>query len=475
VSTATLTEVELGTAPLARFAPLIGPARQAELEAAAARTAARMEGRTMWHVNSTPSGGGVAELLTALLPYFRGAGIATRWLVIDGDEEFFAVSKRIHNHLHGDDGDGGQLDDEAQRVYAATLERNAADLRELVQPGDVVILQDPQTAGLTDCASALGASVAWRCHVGVDEPNALARGAWDFLRPHVRDASRLVFTRVEHAWEGLDEEKLRIIPPSIDAFTPKNQDLAPATVDAILAAAGLVASDSNGTEPTFTRGDGNEDVVRRRVHMPTGPVPAGRPVIVQISRWDALKDPVGLIRGFAAHVAPHVDAHLVVAGPQADSVDDDPEQADQLAEVMDNWQGLPDGVRAHVHIASLPMDDDEENAAIVNALQRRADVVVQKSLAEGFGLTVAEAMWKKRPVVASARGGIVSQITDDETGVLLRDPEDPVELGAALRGLVQDPERAARLGDAAHQRVCDEFLAPRELLQHFALVDELID
>jgi trehalose synthase len=469
-----VTDVELEPSPLECFVPIIGADRHAALDAMARRVAAQMRGRTMWHLNSTVRGGGVAELLGSLLPYLCGAGIDARWLVIDAADAFFTVSKRLHNRLHGDDGDGGPLGADARRTYDETMARNAADLPRLVRPGDIVVLHDPQTAGLAGCLTSLGAKVAWRCHVGVDEPNDRTQEAWAFLGPHVAAAHRYVFTCAAHVWPELDGPKVRIIPPSIDAFATKNCDVEPPTVDAILAAAGIIAGDGGGGEPAFRRRDGAVTTVARRATLATGPVPDGVPLVVQVSRWDALKDPVGLVRAFATHVAPTVDGHLVVAGPQTDSVDDDPEQAAQLAAVTEAWRALDDGVRSRVTIASLPMADEHENAAIVNALQRRAAVIVQKSLAEGFGLTVAEAMWKQRPVVASARGGIVAQIEDGETGVLLRDPTSAAELGAAVRGLLLDELRAARLGAAARQRVRDESLTPRELVQHLELIEELL-
>jgi trehalose synthase len=470
-----ITEVPLGTTPLDRFETLIGSARQADLQAAADRVRALMEGRTFWHVNSTAKGGGVAELLTALLPYVRGAGIDTRWLVIDGDDDFFTVSKRIHNQLHGSEGDGDDLGADARRIYEQTLARNTSELSALLRPGDVVLFHDPQTAGLIRAAKQQGAAVVWRCHVGVDEPNDRARSAWEFLRPHVNAADRWIFTCRKHVWEGLDPSRTMIVPPSIDAFTPKNQDLAEPTVLSILVAAGILAQNGRlGEEPVFVDRNNERRTVRRRATMRADPIPDGPPLVVQVSRWDTLKDPLGVMAGFVEHVAPFSDAHLVLAGPAAESIDDDPEQAETLADVNAAWDRLEPAVRQRVHVVSLPMDDEDENAAMVNALQQRAAVVVQKSLAEGFGLTVAEAMWKRRPVIASARGGITEQITHDDTGVLVQDPCNLAEYGGALRALLDDPVRAAQLGDAAHRRVTELFLAPREIMQHLELVEQLV-
>jgi trehalose synthase len=195
---------------------------------------------------------------------------------------------------------------------------------------------------------------------------------------------------------------------------------------------------------------------------------------MQVSRWDRLKDHIGVLRSFVDHVDAATDAHLVLAGPQADSVDDDPEQAAVLGELCAAWDSFGREERRRVHVVTLPMNDEDENGAIVNALQRRSTIVVQKSLAEGFGLTVAEAMWKRRPTVASARGGITAQIEDGKTGVLLRDPTDTAEVGGALTGLLRDRERAAVLATAGHDHVRERFLTSRELTQQLELVEDLV-
>jgi len=204
------------------------------------------------------------------------------------------------------------------------------------------------------------------------------------------------------------------------------------------------------------------------------PATSGDRLVVQVSRWDHLKDPVGVIRGFADHVAPYVDAHLIVAGPAVEAVADDPEGRRVLDESVKAWEALAPEARRAVHLAILPMIDSEENAAMVNALQRQAQVVVQKSLAEGFGLTVAEAMWKGRPVVASRIGGIQDQIEDGRTGLLLSDPRDLREYGRSVRSLLEDPVRARKIGEAAREQVRNYFLGPRHLMQYAQLFQDLM-
>jgi trehalose synthase len=471
---ATLSHVPVGALNLERFESVLPPGDYERFLRTVQRGREAFDGRVVWNVNSTAQGGGVAEMLVSLLAYARGAGIDTRWVVIGGNEEFFVLTKRIHNFLHGASGDGGCLDDDARRVFDDVTERNAAEFRELVKPEDVVIIHDPQPAGLIPAIRDIGCPTIWRCHVGLDQPHPLARQAWEFLIPYVRDADGYVFSRAAFAWEGLDKE-VTIIPPSIDAFSPKNQELDREQMLSILTAVGLNerSDDSAAAPPTFTHLDGSPGRVDRRAQRwERRQLRASDRVVVQVSRWDALKDPIGVIRGFAAHVAPVVpDAHLVYAGPAVESVTDDPEGGQVLAQAIAEYEAMPEDVAERVHLVALPMDDVEENAAIVNALQRRADVVVQKSLAEGFGLTVAEAMWKARPVVASRIGGIQDQIVHNETGILLDDPLDLAAYGAAVCSLLDDPARAEVLGREAKESVRHGFLGTRTLTQAIELYE----
>jgi trehalose synthase len=434
-----------------------------------------LRGRVVWNVNSTARGGGVVELLRPLVAYARGAGVDVRWLVIDGTSEFFAVTKRIHNRLHGSLGDGGPLDDDARRVYEAVLAQNAATFADRVREGDVVVVHDPQPAGMISALRDAGAAVIWRCHVGLDEPNELAREAWEFLRPYVADADVYVFSRQAFAWAGLDRDRIVVIAPSIDAFAPKNADLGPHMVTAVLQASGLLSSDDSTQGVGFERQDGTVGRIERRATLVEDePISRDAPLVVQVSRWDALKDPVGVIRGFAEHMPTNTEAHLMYAGPAFDAVDDDPEGAQVFAEAMAVWERLEAGARARVHLALLPMDDPEENAIMVNALQRHATVIAQKSLAEGFGLTVSEAMWKGRPVVASRVGGIQDQVVDGETGILLDDPRDLDAFGEAVADLLHDPRRTEEMGRRARERVRDHFLSVRSLLDYFAVIRRLV-
>jgi trehalose synthase len=458
--------------PLDRYRPLLGE-EFAEIEAMAARARREFAGRAIWHVSSTARGGGVAEILRSLLPYVRGAGVDTRWVVLREAAEFFAVTKRLHNQLHGDPGDGGELGALERGVYELALAANAGSLARLLQAGDVVYLHDPQTAGLVAAMKELGARVVWRCHIGVDEPSELVREARQFLRPYVEPADAYVFSRREYAWEGLDPEKVWLMPPAIDAFSPKNQELDAAAVDAILAAIGL-GPDSQRAAPGFERGDGTPGRVERRAELLQEELlPSGARVVAQVSRWDRLKDPCGLLECFERHLDDPA-IHLVLAAPATDAVADDPEGAVVYGDVAGSWRRLDAERRRRAHLVSLPMYDLDENGAMVNAIQRRADVLVQKSIAEGFGLTVAEGMWKERPMVGSRVGGIQDQIVDGESGVLVDDPHDLAGFGREIRALLADSERARRLGEAARRRVTERFLAVRRLAEYVELVASLV-
>jgi trehalose synthase len=469
-----LQNVSVGHLAIERFESVLPPERYEQVRSVARQAQEQLAGRVVWNVNSTSRGGGVAEMLISLLAYARGAGVDARWTVIAGNDPFFALTKRIHNNLHSALGDGGDLGEAEHEVYERALEPNIAEFAEIVSPRDVVIVHDPQPAGLIPRLKELGVPVIWRCHVGIDTPSELSRRAWDFLMPYVEPADAYVFSREAFVWEGLDPDRTELIAPVIDAFSPKNQELDDDTVGAILHAAGL-NEPATGAEPTFNREDGTPSRVDRRAELFEGrPLRADDPVVLQVSRWDRLKDPIGVIRGFVEHVAPGSDAHLVYAGPAVEAVADDPEGVEVLRKAHDYFDGLAQDSRERVHLACLPMDDLAENAAIVNALQRRADVVVQKSIAEGFGLTVAEGMWKARPVVASRIGGIQDQIADGETGILLDDPTDLRAYGDAVRGLLQEPERARAIGREAQERVRDEFLAVRSLMQYMELIGRVL-
>jgi trehalose synthase len=464
-------EVSVPARPLSPVLEMVEPDVAERFRAALARAVRRLDGHTLWHVNSASEGGGVAELLRSNLGHLAGHGFDVRWLICEGDPLFFQTTKRIHNRLHGDIGDLGPLADDELAHYRDITARNLEVARHIVRSGDVVVVHDPQPAGLVPGLVAAGARVIWTCHVGVDVTNDVMRSAWTFLHPFVEPADAYVFTRAAYVWEGLDDGRVRLIPPCIDPLSPKNRPLPPEQREAIMAVTGL-AEPSFDNEPRFQRHDRtSDDVVRRADILEMMPVPAGAPLVVQVSRWDRLKDPIGVLQGFAESGLEA--AHLILAGPSPASVADDPEAEAVLTELRDAWLARRVQQRERIHIANIPTADVEENAVIVNALQRRADVVVQKSVAEGFGLTVTEAMWKSRPLVAGRVGGIVEQVEDGVHGTLI-DPRDLTAFGNALTALFAEPERARSLGVAAHERVRRRFLPPQYLAANLELIDAVL-
>jgi trehalose synthase len=450
-------EVKLALRSVEPFAQLVAPERLRALEATAADIRGLLGARVIWNINSTASGGGVAEMLRSLLRYGRGLGMPIRWLVIEGPPEFFRITKRVHNALHDAPGDGSPLGREEAALYERVLHENAVALDAYVREGDVVVCHDPQTAGLIPHVVARGAKVVWRCHIGHEKPGGELERGWGFLRKYVEHVPLAVFSRAAYAPRWIPHAQTAVTPPTIDPFSAKNVPMDGATVRAILGEVGIVECPRGEEPPKFIRDDGSISRIDHQAEVTRlgRPPSCSTPLVVQVSRWDHMKDPLGVMEGFARYVASAMPGHseLVVAGPQMKSVADDPEGPQVFREVETAWRGLPEALRRTIHLVQLPMDDAEENAAMVNALQRHAAVVVQKSLREGFGLTVTEAMWKGRPVVASAVGGIQDQITDGVDGLLLQDPCDLGAFGALVERPLRDPASAEQLGHAAYERV----------------------
>ncbi|MES4891034.1 glycosyltransferase [Streptomyces sp. NPDC096012] len=449
----------------------VGAARAGELDTAFHNVREALAGRRIIDVNSTMNGGGVAEMLHRLQRYSRGAGLDARWFTMRGDPAFFALTKQLHHFLHGADASGPPLDRAGAEHYAAVCEANARALLGAVRPGDVVTLHDPQAAGLVAHLRRAGARVVWRCHVGTDDPNLYTDRAWAFLRPWLETADAYVFSREQYVPGWLAGRPVAVIRPSIDPLSAKNRPLAPSAAAAILSRIGLRAPADRDGPAIYRRGDGSVGRVRRdpTCLYSASPPPADAPLIVQVSRWDPLKDMAGVLTSFAEAGGSLDGAHLALVGPDVTGVTDDPEGGRVFAECAALWHRLPDRVRTRAHLACLPMADTEENAVIVNALQCSAAVVTQKSLAEGFGLTVTEAMWKGRPVVASAVGGIRDQIEHGVDGILLDDPRDSVSFAAQTSSLVGDHCLAGALGAGARRRVRENFLDDRQLLQQTSL------
>jgi trehalose synthase len=471
-------EVVVPVQSLDRYRPFVSDERFEKAQKAAREFCERMKGHALWNINSTAAGGGVAEMLRSMVGYIRGAGVDSRWSVIDGPRDFFEFTRRLHDALHGRD--EWECSSNEGRLYEEVLKRNAVELSVGIRAGDVVLLHDPQTAGLIPHLNRLGAHVVWRCHIGHDAPTESVKKAWEFLEPWLCKASALVFTRKEYVPSRFGKERIELIPPSIDPVSPKNQELSEETVRAILMHTGIILGNSTRDEHRwFTRLDGAPGRVDRYADViRLGPAPHwDQPVIAQISRWDHLKDPIGVIRGFVrCHAVAHLrKAELVLAGPNVHGVADDPAAAAAFQDVLDFWRALPHADRRRVHLVTLPMGDVDENAAIVNALQRHAEVVVQKSLQEGFGLTVTEAMWKGRPVVASAVGGIQEQIQDGDDGLLVHDPADLRSFSQQLERVMSEPDLARKIGKNAREKVRKDYLGLESMMKYATLLTRLLD
>lgn len=369
-----------------------------------------LQGRSMQHVNSTRAGGGVAEILRRFVPLTESLGLKTQWDVMTGTPRFFEITKAFHNALQGEETD---LSHDDFDFYLETLKENA---RRLTLGGDVIVIHDPQPAYLPVFQRPDGAQAVWRCHIDVSHPDGRV---WRFLRRAVAKYQAAIFHVPQFA-QDLPIPQL-LIAPSIDPLSDKNRDL---TDEEILAVTDRFGIDQK------------------------------RPLLVQISRFDRFKDPLGVIAAYRL-VRQTFDCQLVLAGGGAD---DDPEGAEVLAQVREAAAGDPD-----IKVLELAADSHVE----INALQRAATVVLQKSLKEGFGLTVSEALWKGKPVIAGAVGGIPTQIFNGASGFLVHSPE-----GAAfrLRYLLSHPKQARRMGNRGREHVRRNFLITRHLRDYLLLM-----
>ncbi len=377
------------------------------------RLADRVRGRSLAHINSTKVGGGVAEMLQRYVPLLEELGIPTRWEVLSGAEEFFRVTKAFHNALQGQE---QTFTDAMLQTYLETNRENAARLN---LDADVVLVHDPQPAALIAHARPAGGGRRrwiWRCHIDASRPQ---RRAWTFLRQFVTKYDGAIFSLPKFAQRLPIPQYL--IYPSIDPLSEKNRDLRPEEVAAVLQRLG---------------------------------VPQDKPLLLQVSRFDRFKDPLGVIQAYRL-VKRHDDCRLVLAGGAAD---DDPEGAQVLAEVLEASRDDP-----NIHVLVLPPTAHHE----INALQHAATIIIQKSTREGFGLTVAEGMWKGKPVIGGFAGGITVQILWGVTGYTVNSVE-----GCAfrIRYLLHNPDLAAQLGRNAREHVREQFLITRDLAEHLALM-----
>lgn len=371
--------------------------------------AAKLSGTVVHNVNSTFSGGGVAEILSRMVPLLGQLGVDARWSVIKGNDNFFRVTKKMHNALHGWP---DSLSDEDFSVFMETSQKN---IDEMKIEGQVVFIHDPQPIALIRRKKESGARWAWRCHIDVSRPD---ERVWKFLEPFISEYDAAVFSAPAFS-RPLPIAQF-LISPSIDPLSDKNKELSAGAIDSV---------------------------------MDSYHIPRDKPIITQVSRFDYLKDPVGLIQAFEM-VRKSIDARLVLAGGTAS---DDPESEKVLEQVRERA-----GSNADIHVLLIPPGSDIE----INALQRASTVIVQKSIKEGFGLTVSEALWKSKPVVASAVGGITLQVKNKITGLLSHGIE-----GTAydIRRLLTNPEFAQWLGKNGREHVRQNFLITRHIRDYLLL------
>lgn len=408
----------------------------------------------IWHVNSTATGGGVVELLRSSMARHELLGLPAAWLVSEAEPEFFALTKRIHHGLHGRLTNGPFNEDDAL-LYRGATHRQAARLADFVQPGDLVVLHDPQTLGAAPHLIAAGARLAWRSHIGTLDPNPAVLHTWELLSLYAAQVPACVFTMADYAPQILTPDQIHVIRPSIDPFAAKNHPIGVDHAQQLLVRAGLAKAASDKADHGTARPIGRT--------IQDSYLPATAPVVLQISRWDPLKDMAGVLSAFTDRMAGSTDAHLVLAGPDPADIPDDPEGAETFAEVLRVYSKIDAKHRARVHLTTLNLTDVETNALAVNALQRRATVITQKSFEEGFGLTVTEAMWKGKPVVAASVGGIRVQIKDRENGRLIDSPGGLASFGDVVAELLRNPASAEELGRQAHLSCAKFFHADREM------------
>lgn len=370
----------------------------------------RVKHRRLQNINSTPLGGGVAEILSRMIPLLRQLEVEATWDVIKGDSAFFGVTKSFHNALHGKP---EEITPEMLEIFKANTEEN---LREMNFTGDYIWIHDPQPVGLVLRRGEIGRNWVWRCHIDVSTPH---RQLWDFLRPYVEQYHASIFSMPDFAQQLSIPQYM--VAPSIDPLSDKNRELSQSEIEKVM----------------------------DKYHLD-----ASRPILTQISRFDRLKDPLGVMKAYRM-VKRRQDCQLVLAGGGAS---DDPEGELVWKEVQEAAEGDPD-----IHLLLLPPFSDLE----INALVRGSTIVFQKSIKEGFGLTVSEALWKRKPVIGGAVGGIRLQIINGMTGYLVHSPE-----GAGQRALqlLEDPALCKKMGDYGYLHVKQNFLITRHVKDYLLLM-----
>lgn len=480
-------EIDLFDVPLSHYAnhAALTPA-VAELEEMAARCAPKLAGRTVWMVNSTAQGGGVAEMLPTLVGLLRGFGVAARWAVINcSTPEFFKLTKRVHNLIHGL---GTAELTSADRELYESVSRDLADaFRQRLSPRDMLVIHDPQPAGMGALLKKqLGLHATWRCHIGLEHESPASAAGWSFLRPYVTAYDHAVFSAEAYVPSYLSEN-VSIVEPTLDPLSEKNRELSAPELASILCGAGLLDAPAAFAprEPCERISQLTPDGRFLPLSNAASVGLLFRPTVTQISRWDRLKGWAPLLEGFVrmkrrlssegypaedAHVAQLRHSCLILAGPEPEAVQDDPEACEVLDELTTAYRSLDVRIQRDVAILSLPMKCVKRNAVLVNGLQRSTNVVIQNSVREGFGLTVAEAMWKGTPVLGSTAFGIRQQIRDGIDGTLVPDPTSAASVEETLLSALADRAQLDLRAKSARRRAYDRFLIFRQVQRWLELL-----
>ena len=434
--------------------------------------ASALQDCTIWMINSTATGGGVAEMLPSQMRIVRSLGVRIEWLVIEAsDHHFFDLTKRIHNAIHGA-GDG-RFSEEDRNVYEKVNQANLEKALENIKDGDLVVIHDPQPMPLGALIKAQrDVRTIWRCHIGLEEQNDTTRAVWKFMDPYLSAYDHHVFSLPGYVPEQL-KNKCTMIPPAIDPLSHKNRTLFMSKTVGILQQSGITNHHTPLLYPFYSHQvrrvtpTGDFDSVNKHSDLDI----MYRPVVLQISRWDRLKGFKELMQAFIRMKENNEQktdkdsieykrikyTRLIFGGPDPKFVSDDPEGMEVLNELIDQYKSVSKELQEDIAILLLPLDNPKENALIVNALQRSASFVVQNSLQEGFGLTATEAMWKQRPVLVSGAAGLRYQVEHGSNGLINPDPTDIEALATVLEEMLNNPKERDKWAYNARNRVIDKF------------------
>lgn len=448
----------------------------------------KLKGRTIWMVNSTAIGGGVAEMLPSQMRIMRSLGIQIEWLVIEAsDNAFFNLTKRIHNAIHGSG--TAPFTEEDRKVYEKVNTQNLEKALEFIADGDLVVIHDPQPMPLARMIREhKKVKMVWRCHIGLETENEATRNVWGFLSPYFEDYDHFVFSLASYVPEMLTE-KTSIIPPAIDPLSHKNRMLWMSKCLGILQQSGIIREQLPMLYPNYKHQvrrvmpDGSFDTVNHDSELDI----IFHPTVLQISRWDRLKGFKELMEAFILMKRENEKktdkkslayrrirhTRLALGGPDPAFVSDDPEGMEVLNELIEQYKGLSVDLQRAIALLLLPLDNPKENALIVNALQRSATIVVQNSIQEGFGLTATEAMWKQRPVLVSGAAGLRAQVQHDINGKINPDPTNIPELAKSLEEMLSNPLERDKWGFNGQVRIINNFTLFSQIKSWLDLLSEM--